>query len=88
MSLGRIFRIREGMQLLIRAEFTNIFNRTLMTLPGSTVAQGGFVNPSTALGNAYVKDSLGRYTGGFGTINTTDTVSGERQGTIVGRFTF
>jgi hypothetical protein len=31
---------------------------------------------------------LGRYTSGFGTINTTDTVSGERQGTIVGRFTF
>lgn len=88
MSLGRIFRIKEGMQLLIRAEFTNIFNRTLMTLPGSTVAQGGFVNPSTALGAAYTKDSLGRYTAGFGTINTTDTVSGERQGTIVGRFTF
>src|SRR5690606_22173043 len=71
MSVGRIFRIREGMQFLIRAEFSNIFNRTLMTVSGSTVAQGGFVNPSTTLGARPVQDSLGRYTAGFGATNLT-----------------
>ncbi len=47
MSFGRIFRIHEGVQFLVRAEFSNIFNRTLMTVSGSTVATGGYVNPST-----------------------------------------
>lgn len=88
MSVGRIFRIKEGMQFLIRAEFTNVFNRTLMTLPGSTVAQGGFVNPSTALNAAYNRAPDGSYISGYGTINTTGTVAGERQGTLVARFTF
>jgi hypothetical protein len=88
MSVGRIFRIREGMQFLIRAEFSNIFNRTLMTVAGSTVATGGYVQPSTTLGVALNKDALGRYLSGFGTINTAQTINGERQGTIVGRFTF
>jgi hypothetical protein len=88
MSVGRIFRLGEGRQLLIRAEFTNIFNRTLMTISGSTVATGGYVQPSTTLGSTYNRDSLGRYLSGFGTINTTGTVSGERQGTIVARLTF
>jgi hypothetical protein len=87
-SFGRIFQFREGMQFLIRAEFSNILNRTLMTVPGSTVATGGFVNPSTALGSAQLKDLSGRFTSGFGTTNTNVTVGGERQGTIVGRFTF
>jgi hypothetical protein len=87
MSLGRLFRIREGMTFLVRAEFSNIFNRTLMTVSGSTVATGGYVNPSTTLFQNYILVN-GRYTSGFGTINTTGTVNGERQGTIVGRFTF
>ena len=88
MSFGRIFRMGEGRQFLIRAEFSNIFNRTLLTIPGSTVAQGGFVNPATTLGASYNKDALGRYTSGFGTTNTGVTVGGERQGTIVARITF
>ncbi len=87
-SVGRIFRIREGMQFLIRAEFTNIFNRTLLMVPGSTVATGGFVNPASTLGASYNRDNQGRYTSGFGTINTTGAVGGERNGTIVARFTF
>ncbi len=88
MSAGRIFRIREGMTFLIRAEFSNIFNRTLSTVAGSTVATGGFVQPSTTLGAAATKDALGRYINGFGTTNLTGTVNGERQGTLVARFQF
>ena len=33
MSLGRIFRIKERSSLQIRAEFTNIFNRTYFLYP-------------------------------------------------------
>ncbi|MEP6962556.1 MAG: hypothetical protein ABI995_10780, partial [Acidobacteriota bacterium] len=88
MSAGRIFRVREGMTFMVRAEFSNIFNRTLSTVSGSTVAIGGFVQPSTTLGSAFNRAPDGRYTSGFGTINTTGTVNGERQGTLVGRFTF
>ncbi|MEO5924867.1 MAG: TonB-dependent receptor [Bryobacteraceae bacterium] len=88
MSAGRIFRIKEGMTFLVRAEFSNIFNRTLATVAASTVATGGFVNPSTSLGAAPTKDALGRYITGFGTTNLTGTVSGERQGTLVARFQF
>jgi hypothetical protein len=88
MSAGRIFRIREGMTFMIRAEFSNIFNRTLMTVAGSTVATGGFVQPSTTRNVTPTFDSVGRATTGFGYTNLTGAVNGERQGTIVGRFQF
>jgi hypothetical protein len=88
MSAGRIFRIREGMTFLIRAEFSNVFNRTIMQIPGSTAATGPWVNPATTLGASYNRDSQGRYTSGFGTINTTTTIGGERNGTIVARLQF
>ena len=88
MTAGRIFRLREGMTFSLRAEFTNVFNRNLSLLSGSTVAQGGYLQPSTSLGAAIGRAPDGRYNSGFGTINTTGTVTGERQGTIIGRFQF
>ncbi len=33
MNFGRNFRVREGMNLFIRAEFTNIFNRVFLSAP-------------------------------------------------------
>jgi Carboxypeptidase regulatory-like domain/TonB dependent receptor len=83
-SLGRTFRIKESVSLQVRAEFNNIFNRTLFL---NTTA-GTFVNPSTIRNAAIQRAPDGRYTSGFGTINTTGVVSGERQGTLVARFTF
>jgi hypothetical protein len=83
-SLGRTFRIREHMSLQLRAEFNNIFNRTLML---NTTA-GMFVNPGTTRNANILRAPDGRYTSGFGTINTTGVVSGERQGTLVARITF
>ena len=83
-SFGRTFRIKERMSFQIRAEFNNVFNRTLLL--GATA--GTYVNPSTALGTNPTRGPDGRYISGFGTINTTGTVSGERQGTLVDRFTF
>ena len=45
MGFGRIFRIKEGMTLQIRAEFQNIFNRLFYSVPADGV--GIFGAPST-----------------------------------------
>jgi len=83
-SVGRIFRIKERASLQIRAEFNNVFNRPLLL--GGTA--GTYVNPSTALNTPVKAGPDGRNISGFGTINTTGAVSGERQGTLVARITF
>ena len=83
-SLGRTFKFRERMSLQIRAEFNNIFNRTLFL----NTTSGTYVNPSTTRNAQILRAPDGRYTSGFGTINTTGVVSGERQGTLVARFQF
>jgi hypothetical protein len=62
----------------VRAEFNNMFNRLEMPNPSST-------NATTATQT----DTLGRYTAGFGFINTTGgTASLPRQGQLIGRITF
>ena len=76
MSIARNFRIKESVVLMIRAEFNNIFNRTY------------FGNPSTNRGAALRTAPDGSYTSGFGTINNTGNVAGQRQGTLVMRLTF
>jgi hypothetical protein len=64
-NLSRTFKIKERVAFQIRAEFTNIFNRTQIGNP-STSAPGS--KPTT---NIY-----GQYAAGFGVIN--ETVSGPR----------
>ncbi|MCU1336095.1 MAG: Cna B-type protein [Bryobacterales bacterium] len=77
-NLGRTFRFTERVSFNVRAEFTNVFNRLEMPNPSSTNA----ATPTAV-------DSLGRYTNGFGFINTTGgTASLPRQGQIIGRVTF
>ena len=84
-NFGRNFRIKERYTLQIRAEFTNIFNRTLIQSPATTVAPQ----------NALTKNNLGQYTAGFGiinataAINTVPTLNGaSRSGTLIARFSF
>jgi hypothetical protein len=86
MSFGRTFRIKERASFQIRAEFNNVFNRSLLL---STTA-GAYVNPSTALGTPPKTNSPTdpRFVSGFGTINTLGTLGGQRQGTLVARLTF
>src|SRR5215472_2068394 len=78
--------------LQVRGEFTNIFNRTQIGNPSTS-------NPLAAP----TKNSLGRYNGGFGIVNTTvsngavpsitsNGIVGQlyqapRSGTLIGRFT-
>jgi hypothetical protein len=76
MSLCRTFRLREGMNLQIRAEFFNIFNRTEMNNPTGT----------NALATQVVKNGL--TTSGFGYINIGSLAFGPRSGQIVAQFHF
>src|SRR5215469_11026668 len=93
MSLGRTFRIKERASFLIRAEFTNISNRTGLNVPTSNNAFA-----------TQTRNAAGTTTGGFGWISTAAVggnntapaaaVAGSfatplpRQGTLVARFTF
>ena len=90
-NIGRIFRIKERMNLFIRAEFVNVFNRTLLPAPSTA-------NPQ----NAALKNSFGIQTSGFGVISTylapntayapptqaTSAVMQGRTGTLIARFSF
>ena len=77
MSLGRLFRIREGMSFEVRGEFFNIFNRTEFNSPDSTNA----LAPP-------VVNSAGVPTSGFGRVNPASVFAPPRSGQIVARFHF
>jgi hypothetical protein len=72
-SFGRNFQIREGKVLSLRAEFFNVFNRTLLPAPtvGSPTATVTRVN--------------GNLTGGFGFVNP-NNAGQPRNGQLVARF--
>ena len=94
MNLSRTFHFKERVSLQLRAEFANIFNRTLIGNPSTT-----------APGAAPSKNAFGQYSAGFGVINLTvsgpnqaptytqNAVVGQlytlpRNGTLIARFTF
>jgi hypothetical protein len=90
LSLGRIFRIREKVQLLIQAQFFNVFNRVVYPAPtiGTSTTLGTFGNPfpgspSPALGqNAALN-------GGYGWVDVLNGAgTNPRSGQLVARFTF
>ncbi len=76
LSLGRIFRFREGMQLSVRMELYNAFNR--LNLPGPT---------STNALQPQVRRADGTIASGFGYVNAINT-GGARTGQLVARFQF
>ncbi len=82
MSLARIFRVKERVTLTIRAEFNNVFNRPLLR------NGAGNIDPSTGRNQTPTVNGAGAYTQGYGTLNTTGVVDGQRQGTIVARLQF
>jgi hypothetical protein len=91
-NIMRSFRLSKGdrpVMLSVRADFTNIFNRTLMVDPVTS-------NPTSPAS----KNSSGQYTDGFGVVReifalrafpaSSNTTASQlpRQGTIVARVTF
>jgi hypothetical protein len=80
-NFGRTFRFKERMSLNVRAEFTNIFNR--MQLPAINL--GTLASAPTTFTSG---PSAGLYSGGYGTIVPEAGTSGQRAGTLVGRFQF
>ena len=89
-NFGRTFKIREAMSLSVRAEFVNIFNRTVLPAPSSTT-------PLTAP-TCYLSGNSGRtraparlgatYASGFGFEQTALIGGGTRTGQLVARFRF
>jgi len=87
MNIGRTWRIRERATFNVRAEFTNVFNRSVVGDP----VTANFKAQVTRLPN-------GNLSSGFGTINatTSPTATGTativnlspRNGTLVARITF
>jgi hypothetical protein len=81
LNFGRNFRMgREGrMNLQVRAEFQNIFNRVFLSSPAT-----GSTNPATAL-----QSTGGVLTGGYGSIATINGAGTQpRSGQMIARFTF
>jgi hypothetical protein len=89
MNLSRNFRFKEGrVNLNVRVEFTNIFNRLQLPQP---VTNGFNANPTRfpALNaDGTPNPNAGLYSGGFGTILPTSGTGGFRTGQFVGRITF
>ncbi|HEY6342197.1 MAG TPA: TonB-dependent receptor, partial [Bryobacteraceae bacterium] len=77
LGLGRIFRIKERVTLNIRAEFTNVLNRTEVNNPTSTNILA-----------TQTRNSAGQATAGFGWINTSSVYLPPRQGDIIARIRF
>jgi hypothetical protein len=101
LSLGRIFRIKEKVQLLIQAQFFNPFNRVFYPTPA--VAGPTNVNSASAptYGAAFPGSPAppfgvnGALNGGFGYVNVVNGGTAEygigpnpRSGQLVARFTF
>ena len=72
-NLGKIFRIRESVSFQVRAEFFNLFNRTVLPLGNNVLASSNITIAQT------------QSISGFGRINTA-AVGSPRTGQIVGRF--
>jgi hypothetical protein len=88
-NVGRTFRIREAMSLSIRAEFVNIFNRTVLPAPSSTAP----LTPATCFLSGTSGATGACQTGatiasGFGFEQTAAIAGGTRTGQIVARFQF
>ncbi|HWF07504.1 MAG TPA: TonB-dependent receptor [Bryobacteraceae bacterium] len=86
-AIGRQFRFKERLNLSVRAEFTNILNRTYFNNPSLASPQ---TTPSCKLptgGNGACSPGL-QIVSGFGSINTATTLYPSRTGQLVARFDF
>jgi hypothetical protein len=88
-NVGRQFRIKERFSLDLRAEFVNVFNRTVLPNPSSTTP----LTPSTCFASG-ITGATGAcktgatYASGFGFEQTANITGGTRTGQLVARFRF
>ncbi len=86
LSLGRIFRIKEKVQLLVQAQFFNVFNRVFYPEPAAATTSttaATFSNPFPGY------SGTGALNGGYGFVNTLNGAgTNPRSGQLVARFTF
>ena len=88
-NVGRTFRIRESMSLNVRAEFVNIFNRTVLPAPSSTTPLTAPTCFASGISGASGACSPGAtIASGFGFEQTAALATGMRTGQIVARFRF
>ncbi len=88
-NFSRNFRLaKEGrVNLNVRVEFQNIFNRMLLTAgPASTLVTAG--NFATAPTKFTSGANTGLYSGGFGSFNVVGGLTGQRAGSFVARLSF
>jgi hypothetical protein len=86
---GRTFKIHEAMSLSLRAEFVNIFNRTVLPAPSSSTP----LTPPTCFlsgttGATGTCSPGATIASGFGFEQTANIAGGTRTGQIVARFRF
>jgi len=81
-NFSRSFRITERVNLNVRVEFNNVFNR--MQLPAPTTA-GNFASTPIKFNSG---SNSGLYSGGFGTILPLSGTNGMRTGTLIARIMF
>jgi hypothetical protein len=91
-AFGRQFRLHERVTLMVRAEFTNIFNRTYLNNPAIS---GTGISPQTAPTCKLASGANGacsqpglQIVSGFGAINTSTVLYPQRTGQLVARFEF
>lgn len=88
-NLARNFRIKERVNLNIRVEFNNIFNRMRLPNPTTVAAAGAApINFAVAPTKFTTGANTGLYSGGFGTYSVLSGLLGQRNGTFVARLTF
>jgi len=88
-NIGRTFKIRETMSFSVRAEFVNIFNRTVLPAPSSTTpltATTCFVSGTSGATGACTPGAT--IASGFGFEQTANITGGTRTGQIVARLRF
>lgn len=86
-AVGRNFRIKERVSLNIRAEFTNILNRTYFNNPSVTSPQTAPTCKLPTGGTGTCQPGY-QINSGFGSIGTSTTLYPSRTGQLVARFDF
>ncbi len=92
LGFGRIFRIREGMSIQVRAEFQNIFNRLFYSLPADSASFFGLpannpATPTSKMGS--LGPTQGLLSGGWGFVGFANGVGAQpRSGQLIARFVF